>query len=153
MSEKHSCTLAPASCSEDWEALHDLRRTELFAGKDIIYNPHHPDDFAANHFPLVFKDQGECVGTTRLDLLGDGAAAIRLVAISKKYQRRGYGKILLELLEDRARSHGVSKLFVNARPTAIGYYERFGFRTEDWNDPCGPCVGIFKDCVPMAKNI
>lgn len=139
--------------SEEWNALHNLRRSELFERKEnIVYNPNHPDDRASNHFPLVLKHQGKCVGTARLDLFEPGKGAIRLVAIDRTLQRQGHGRVLAHLFDEVARSKGVSKLFVNANLAAFGYYEKLGFIHEDWNDPAGP-HGITQGCTPMTKVI
>jgi N-acetylglutamate synthase-like GNAT family acetyltransferase len=139
---------------EDWQALHNLRRSELFARKvGIVYNDNHPDDRAPNHFPLVLKLNGKCVGTARLDLFKSGEGVLRLVAVDPALQRRGHGRILEQAFEELARSKGVSKLFVNANPTAVGYYEKLGFVHEHWEDPAGPRTGFAKTCAPMTKVI
>ncbi|MEK7098390.1 MAG: GNAT family N-acetyltransferase [Patescibacteria group bacterium] len=149
-----SYELVQASSPEDWEALHDLRRLELFARKKgVVYDTNHPDDRAAKNFPLVFKLNGKSIGTARLDVFDNGEGVIRLVAIAKEEQRKGYGRILEQKFEAFARSNGVSKLLVNANPTAVGYYEKLGFVHEEWNDPAGRLSGIGKDSIPMRKII
>ncbi len=149
-----SYELVQVESPEEWEALHNLRRSELFVQKEgIVYNDNHPDDHAPNHFPLVLKLGGRCIGTARLDLFDNGSGAIRLVAVDPTLQRQGHGRVLEQKFEELARSKGVSKLFVNANPTAIGYYEKLGFVHEDWEDPAGPRTGLAKGCAPMTKVI
>lgn len=145
--------LTQATSEDEWKALHDLRRSELFVQKlGVVYDTNHPDDRAPNHFPLVLKFQAVCIGTARLDLLEKGEGAIRLVAILKEEQRKGHGRVLEQKFEELARSMGVAKLFVNANRTAVGYYEKLGFIHEQWNDPTARATIAF-DCVQMTKVI
>ena len=58
-----------------------------------------------------------------------------------------------QLFEEFARSKGVSKIFVNAHPSAVGYYERLGFVHEDWQEPSGARSSIAKNCVLMTKQL
>ncbi len=146
--------LVQVKSPEEWAALHNLRSSELFVRKEgIVYNDNHPDDHASNHFPLVLKLNGKCIATARLDVFKSGEGAIRLVAVDPTLQRQGHGRILEQKFEELARNNGVSKLFVNANPTAIDYYEKLGFVHEDWEDPAGPRTGLAKGCVPMTKVI
>ena len=81
------------------------------------------------------------------------ARLFRLVAIAQQEQRKGYGRVLEQLFEEFARSKGVSKIFVNAHSSAVGYYERLGFVHEDWPEPSGTRSGIAKNCVFMTKQL
>jgi N-acetylglutamate synthase-like GNAT family acetyltransferase len=149
-----SYELLPATSPEDWAALHELRRSQLFERKlGVIYNANHPHDRAPGHFPMVFKLRGETIGTARLDLFGSGRGVMRLVAVAKAEQDRGHGRILWQKFKEFARGHGVNKLFVNANPTAVGYYEKIGFIREFWGDPDGPRTGVAKKCIQMTKVI
>ena len=136
----------------DWDAYHHIRRTELFEARGRSnYDANHPDEFAIGHFPLLLKWQGRGIGTTRFDLLADGIAAIRLVAILRAEQGKGHGRVLSRRTEDFARGRNVTKLVVNAAPLAVGFYERMGFVREAW-DPA-ELTGIAEDCVQMTKAL
>lgn len=139
---------------EEWKSLHELRQAELFERKaNIAYDTSHPHDFHRDHFPLVLKLSGRCIGTARLDLFGGGEGAIRLVAIQREEQGSGHGRILEELFERFARLKNVTRLYVNANPTAVGYYERLGFIHQEWDEPSGPRSEIAQDCIQMVKYI
>lgn len=145
--------LVQAASPEDWRFLHSLRRSELFERKEgVIYNTNHPDDRAPNHFPLVLKFQGRHVGTARLDILKDDVCdgVVRLVAIVKEEQRRGHGRVLMELFENLARFNGVDLLLLYAHLSAVGFYEKLNFIHEDWIDPTGAVV---EGLVPMTKKL
>ncbi|MDQ3394820.1 MAG: GNAT family N-acetyltransferase [Bacteroidota bacterium] len=47
--------------------------------------------------------------------------------ILPEYIGKGYGKILIEDLVDKAKSLGVSKIILDAEPNAEKFYEKYGF--------------------------
>ena len=146
--------LVQVSTAEQWQAVHDLRQAELFVRHPgIVYDPAHPDDRAPMHFLFLLQLDGRAMGTARLDLDEPGRAILRLVAIAKTDQRKGHGWVLQRRVEDFARSRNVIDLFVNAAPSAVGFYERMGFIREDWDDPNGARKGVADDCVPMRKRL
>jgi N-acetylglutamate synthase-like GNAT family acetyltransferase len=140
----------PAS-PEDWRAFHDIRRTELFEarGRFGIYDPEHPHDRDPANRPLLLKCEGRPVGTVRLDDFGNGTGAVRLVAVLRSEQGRGHGRVLQDIVEAEARKRGIHTLYVNAAPTALGYYEKTNWQAFEW-DPA-ELIGMAEHCVQMRK--
>lgn len=145
--------LVVISTEADWSDCHRIRKAELHdaRGRREIYPARRADDYEHDHFPLLLKVDGKSVATARLDVLRPGLAAARLVAVSKDEQGRGYGRLLQDLIEHFALFRNVTKLVVNAAPSAIGFYEKNGFTREVW-DPA-ELVGPSADAVQMAKEI
>ena len=100
---------------------------------------------------MLLKWEGRGIATTRLDLLGDKIAAIRLVAVLRSEQGKGHGRVLSERTADFARCRKVTKLVVNAAPLAVGFYESMGFVREVWNS--AELSEIAADCVQMTKAL
>lgn len=148
-----SYELVVLSDPSDWADFHRIRRVELFEAKGRfgIYDPNHPDDVADFATPFLLKKDGVAIGTTRLDMLGDGRAAFRLVAITRAEQGRGHGRVMDGLVTAEARKRGVHTLLVNAAPEAVGYYQKTGWAPFKW-DP-NELVGIAETCVQMRKLI
>jgi GNAT superfamily N-acetyltransferase len=92
------------------------------------YDPKHPDELTEGHVPLLFVVDGRPVGTIRIDV-DRSVAWFRLITISDEVQGRGYGRRMLEMAEDFARSHGCRTVRCNVEPDALGFYERLGFRS------------------------
>jgi N-acetylglutamate synthase-like GNAT family acetyltransferase len=145
--------LNPPATPAEWQAFHDIRRTELFErrGRHGIYNPNHPDDVDAHKRPLLLRCDGRPVGTVRLDDFGDGTGCVRLVAVTAPEQGRGHGRKLQEMVETLARDQGIHTLYINAAPTAVGFYEKTGWSRHTWNP--AELVGFSADCVQMQKTI
>ena len=86
---------------------------------------------------LAAFDSGDIVGVMTLfadpSPLGDsGAQRIRWMAVEPSRQRGSVGTALLEAGLDIARERGAASVWADARDTALGFYERHGFR------PCAP---------------
>lgn len=134
---------------------HGIRKEELFIarGRGHLYNPRHPDESKQGHFPLLLLADGNPIGTVRLDHLPSpviATAAIRLVAITRKEQGKGHGRVLNKRIERLARTHGISLLVVNAIHTAVGFYSKLGYIPCAWKDPS---QGLGDDTVQMVKII
>jgi GNAT superfamily N-acetyltransferase len=117
--------------------MHAIRRATLFTpdrpGGPVAYDENHPDDVdpANQCFLLLFESRP--VGVVRLDPHGTGEGVLRLVAIVPDLQRQGHGRAMGELVDAEARSRGMTKLGLNARQDAVGFYERMGWAREIWD--------------------
>ena len=138
--------------ADEWQAVHDMRRAELFVRHPgIRYDENHPDDRMPGHFLFLLLLNGEAIGTARLDLAAPRKGIMRLVAITRDKQRKGHGRVLQERFETFARGMGVTDLYVNAARDAVGFYERMGFIPEHFDDAARK--GIADDTVPMRKRL
>jgi hypothetical protein len=144
--------LATVTTEDDWRAYHELRRDVLWKAPGLEgYDERHSDEYLAANHPLLLKRNGQPIGTTRLDDLGNGRGAVRLVAIATGMQRRAHGRILSALVEQYARWLGLTTLFVNAVPEAVGYYEKMGWNAGPWDE--AELVGIAVGCKQMSKPL
>jgi GNAT superfamily N-acetyltransferase len=143
---------------EAWRFFHEIRRTALFeaVGKYNVYIEDHPDDHRSNNHPLLMYKDGYPIATVRLDELGQGLdekgfGAIRLVAVHVDWQRQGHGRHLSRLTESYARDLLMNTLYVNAAPSAVGYYKKMGWEHYIWN--ISELEGMAGDCVQMRKEL
>lgn len=83
------------------------------------------DDPASEHLVATAAD-GIVVGYARLITRGD-QAQIRQVAVVPGWQRSGVGSALVRALVSEAVSRGLCDVWLNARLTAIPFYERLDF--------------------------
>lgn len=137
--------------ADDWAAYHAIRRAELFEarGRYGIYNPNYPDEYSPEKHHYLLTLDGKPLGTTRLDVRGDGSAVFRLVAIAAAEQGKGHGRVLSRMVEERAQAFGARTLLVNAARTAIGYYEKTGWHRHEWD--ASELVDLASDCIQMRK--
>ena len=137
----------------DWEAYHAIRRQELFEAKGRfgIYDPNHSDEYATWAHRYLLKLDGRPIGTTRLDVRDGGVAIFRMVAITASEQGRGHGRVLGQLVEDRARGFGTTTLYVNAAASAVGFYHRTGWIDHVWD--AAELAAMASGCVQMTKAL
>jgi N-acetylglutamate synthase-like GNAT family acetyltransferase len=147
---KKSYELIKVTASNHWQAYHDIRRKVLWENRrKQDYDDKHEDETLPNHHPLLLLLNNTPIGTTRLDDFNDGYGAVRLVAISDDFQRKGHGRYLSSLVEEYARGLGIKTLVVNAAPEALGYYKKMGWEFYNWD--VDELTGIAEDCRQMRK--
>jgi predicted GNAT family N-acyltransferase len=88
------------------------------------------------------------VGCLMLEDLGEGRVQMRQVAIDFARQRTGLGTRLVAFAEDVARAAGQREMRLNARRTAVPFYERLGYRTEG-----EPFVQVTLPHIAMRKSL
>jgi N-acetylglutamate synthase-like GNAT family acetyltransferase len=138
----------------DWQAMHDIRRSTLFApGRhgDVVYDEQHPDDRNPDNQCFLFLLDGRPIGVARLDRRGKDGGVVRLVAILPDLQGGGHGRAMAAMIDDAARSRGMRHLVINSAPSATGFYEKTGWTRSDWD--ASELVGIASTCVQMRKSL
>ncbi len=68
------------------------------------------------------------VATGRIDLQDGGR--IGRIAVLADYRRRGIGKAVMETLEQIARDHGLTQVWLHAQRSALPFYERLGYQAQ-----------------------
>jgi N-acetylglutamate synthase-like GNAT family acetyltransferase len=144
--------LIRVTTKRDWQDYHSIRRRVLWEQRGLTnYDEAHEDEYKPGNYPLLLKRNGRAIGTVRLDDFGNGSGAVRLVAIEPELQRQGHGRVLSEHVENYAHRLGIKKLYVNAVPEAIGFYDKLGWKPEPWGKD--ELVGIASDCLQMSKPL
>ncbi len=54
-------------------------------------------------------------------------AKIRQMAVDSQYRGKGYGRKIIHCIEDYLARRGLIHLYLNARMTAVGFYEKLGY--------------------------
>lgn len=87
------------------------------------------DDFEpiSEHF-MAINDKDEVVGAVKLYEKSEGVGYISHLVVASEHQHKGVGRLLLKMVEQRAREHGFKVIGTMARVTATAYFERYGFR-------------------------
>ena len=147
---KNNYELIRVSTNHDWQAYHDIRRKVLWENRGrTSYDDKHKDEYLPDHHPLLFKLNDIPIGTTRLDDLKNGFGAVRLVAISDEFQRKGHGRQFAFSVDNYAQGLGIKILYVNAAPEALEYYKKLGWEFYQWH--AEKLTGIAEDCKQMRK--
>ena len=118
------------------ESVMPLRARILRAGRPGEVARSRQDDLAGTVHLAARLEDGSVVGVVSLfpddAPLAPGRTAMRFrgMAVDDTVQGRGIGRALVRELVRLARRSGAQVLWANGRDTALGFYERVGFRVE-----------------------
>lgn len=73
-------------------------------------------------------DDDEMLGCCMLTPKNNQMLQLRQMAVQNNLQGKGIGASLMSFIENLARDKGYKCLMMHARNTAIGFYEKFGYR-------------------------
>lgn len=82
----------------------------------------------AIHVMVCEKDRIP-VGVGRAHFNSEDEAQVRYMAVEVNMQGKGVGAMLLKELERRSKEKGAKYIILNARDTAIKFYEKYGYKT------------------------
>ena len=73
-------------------------------------------------------DDDDMLGCCMLTNIDSQTMRIRQMAVQNNLQGKGIGASLMSFIENLARDKGYKCLMMHARNTAIGFYEKFGYK-------------------------
>ena len=104
-----------------------LRQQVMYPDRDIDF-VRLPDDDLGLHIGVYEDDRLISVMSIFLER---GEIQFRKLATRTDMQSRGYASALMQWLIDYVNDVKVSRIWCNARTTAVGLYERFGYKKTD----------------------
>ena len=72
-------------------------------------------------------DDDEIEGCCMISKIDDTTARLRQMAVKDGLQGKGIGRVLMNFAENVARDYGYKIMQMNARKTAVGFYEKLGY--------------------------
>jgi predicted GNAT family N-acyltransferase len=75
-------------------------------------------------------DEDEILACCLLTQIDKNTLKLRQMAVQNNLQGKGIGASLMNFAETVARDKGYKKLMMHARNTAIGFYEKFGYKVK-----------------------
>jgi N-acetylglutamate synthase-like GNAT family acetyltransferase len=91
-----------------------------------------PEELAREKQDILIAafDDDEMLGCCILTDMKNGCARLRQMAVQKNMQGKGIGESIMMFAENLARDKGFKTLTMHARDTAIGFYEKFGYKVK-----------------------
>lgn len=111
----------------DFSAVRDIRTDVFIAEQGVIASQEFDlfDEVTSGAYFAAAYDDGRIIGTGRL-VIGSKYKIGRL-AVRKEHRGKGIGSQIVSALLDKASSLGAERVYVDAQPKAVPFYERFGF--------------------------
>lgn len=102
------------------------------------------DEADENCWHLVLTDNEKAIATARLLKLSEGVFKPGRIAVLKEYRGKNIGAELLTLIIEKSKEMGAKELHIGAQTYAVGFYEKFGFKTtgEEYMDEHIPHIDM-----------
>ena len=82
-------------------------------------------DLTGEHFALYEGNVLKAIA--RLDRYAPTISQVRFVAVDSSIQGKGYGKKIMEAVENRSKETGNTKMILHARDYAVPFYEKLNY--------------------------
>jgi predicted GNAT family N-acyltransferase len=108
------------------------------------------DSLDADSTHLMVVDHGQRIlAVGRLHFSTIGEARIRYMGVATEHRRKGIGTLILHGLEEKAIGLGATRIVLNAREVALGFYRKHGY------EATGPGPMLFNRIahVRMEKRV
>lgn len=113
--------------SPQYEQMIALRDQLLRRPLGLSINPEEMENEAGNIL-IGYTDDGKMEGCCMLVPLDTKTIQLRQMAVLAGLQGKGIGRVILHFAENIARDKGYKKMMMHARATAVGFYEKNGYR-------------------------
>jgi N-acetylglutamate synthase-like GNAT family acetyltransferase len=114
--------------SKDYKQMVHLRNIILRAPLGLSFSKEELEK-EKNNIHIASFDDDEMLGCCMLTPIDKYTLQLRQMAVPDKLQGKGIGAAIMSFAENLARDKGYTKMIMHARDTAIGFYEKFGFRS------------------------
>jgi predicted GNAT family N-acyltransferase len=120
--------IEPASAAE-FKQYYDLRWKILRAPWNQPRGSERDALDATSIHIMVIDANNTALGVGRLHFNSISEAQIRFMAVDVGHQRRSIGTLILKTLENRGTELGATRIVLDARETALGFYCKQGYAT------------------------
>lgn len=115
--------------SPEYEKMVDLRRQILRKPLDLDFTKEELDQ-EENNILIALFEEDEILGCCMLTKIDPDTIKLRQMAIKSGLQGKGVGRVMMQFAENIARDRGYRKMTMHARRTAIGFYEKLGYKVD-----------------------
>lgn len=115
--------------SNEYKQLVQLRYSILREPVGLDFSEEELEKEAGNIHIASFEDD-ELLGCCMLTKINKETLQLRQMAVKNNLQRKGIGASIMYFAENIARDKGYKKIIMHARNTAVGFYEKFGYKVK-----------------------
>ncbi len=85
------------------------------------------DENEATSIHAMICEGDECLAVGRLQFNSPTEAQVRFMGVRQDQNGRGFGREIMQYLEQKANEHGRHHIVLQARENAVVFYERLGY--------------------------
>lgn len=113
--------------SKEYKQVIALRHAILRQPLGLNFSPEELEKEIDNIHIAAFEDD-DLLGCCMLTKLNNHTLQLRQMAVKDNLQRKGIGASIMTFAENIARDKGYRHIVMHARDSAIGFYEKFGYK-------------------------
>lgn len=114
--------------SREYQQMVHLRNEILRRPLGLQFTPEELEQEKEEILIGAFEEE-KMLGCCMLIMEAPNSVRLRQMAVLNNLQGKGIGRALMQFAENIARDRGFHKITMHARKTAIGFYEKLGYRT------------------------
>ena len=112
---------------KEWEDYYALRFKVLRQPlNQPIGSERNDGDLSGRHFALY--DDNILRAIARLDQAEENVSQVRFVAVNNDVQGKGYGRLIMDAVEDKSKALGNTKMILHARDYAVDFYLKLDYK-------------------------
>lgn len=113
--------------SKEYQQMVALRNEILRRPLGLSFSPEELEK-EKNEILIGAFEEDKMLGCCMLVSEEPGTVRLRQMAVLNNLQGKGIGRALMQFAENIARDRGYKKITMHARKTAIGFYEKLGYK-------------------------
>mgnify|MGYP001627248804 FL=1 len=121
-------TLVSPQSPAEWQAYYQLRWQVLRAPWQQPPGSEQDELEPSSFHQMLLDPQGQVAAVGRLHQVDNDTAQVRYMAVAEPWQGKGAGSRILQALEQQAVQLGMKYIVLNARDSALAFYQRQGYR-------------------------
>ncbi len=113
--------------TKEYKQMIDLRYEILRKPLHLSFEKHELEKEKHDILIGAFEEE-KMLGCCLLTRIDKNSVRLRQMAVQNNLQGKGIGAAMMNFAENVARDAGYKKMVMHARKTAIGFYEKFGYK-------------------------
>ena len=113
--------------TKEYKQMVDLRYEILRKPLHLSFEKHELEKEKHDILIGAFEEE-KMLGCCLLTRIDKNSVRLRQMAVQNNLQGKGIGAAMMNFAENVARDAGYKKMVMHARKTAIGFYEKFGYK-------------------------
>lgn len=115
--------------SREYKQMIDLRRQILRKPLGLDFTDEDLEK-EKDYLLIAAYEDDQMLGCCMLIQISQSIVQLRQMAVKAGLQGKGIGRVLMQFAENIARDRGNKILMMHARKSAVGFYEKLGYKTE-----------------------
>lgn len=115
--------------TSDYQKVIQLRYSILRAPLGLSFTQEDLDK-EKDHIHIASFEDDDLLGCCMLTKIDQHTLQLRQMAVKDNLQRKGIGASIMSFAESIAKDKGYRRIIMHARDTAIGFYEKFGYKVK-----------------------